>query len=62
MTKRSPEDKITHKRRYDASDRKREFQPHWPTQFSWVERNSSSSIGRRQGAGAAPGAAAAASD
>ena len=34
--------KVAHKRRYDACERKREFQPHWLKQFSWLEYKSSS--------------------
>ncbi|KAI0212098.1 hypothetical protein LSAT2_002989 [Lamellibrachia satsuma] len=36
------DDKVVHKRRYDACERKQDFQPHWLKQFSWLENNSSS--------------------
>ena len=51
--KLSADDKVEHKRRYDACERKREFQPHWLKQFSWLEYKSSSA-----GAGVAAHAAA----
>ena len=34
-----PQNKIALWQRYDASDRKREFQPHWLKQFSWLNHN-----------------------
>ena len=40
--KLSADDKVAHKRRYDACERKREFQPQWLKQFSWLEYKSSS--------------------
>ena len=51
--KLSADVKVVHKRRYDACERKREFQPHWLKQFSWLEHKSSSA-----GAGVAAHAAA----
>ena len=51
--KLSADDKVAHKRRYDACERKRKFQPHWLKQFSWLEYKSSSA-----GAGVAAHAAA----
>ena len=38
--KLSANDKVAHKRRYDACERKREFQPHWLMQLSWLEYKS----------------------
>ena len=40
--KLSADDKVAHTRRYDACERKREFQPRWLKQFSWLEYKSSS--------------------
>ena len=40
--KLTADDKVAHKRRYDACERKREFQPHWLKQFSWLKYKSSS--------------------
>ena len=45
---------------YDACERKREFQPHWLKQFSWLEYKSSSAsavIAAHAGVGAYGGAA-----
>ena len=53
--KLSADDKVVHKRRYDSCGRKREFQPHWLKQFSWLEHKSSSA-----GAGVAAGVGGAA--
>ena len=51
--KLSADDEVAHRRRYDVCERKREFQPHWLKQFSWLEYKSSSA-----GAGVAVGGAA----
>ena len=55
--KLSADDKVAHKCRYDACERKREFQPHWLKQFSWLEYNSSSAgagVTAHAGVGGAP--------
>ena len=57
--KLSGDDKVASKRRYDACERKREFQPHWLKQFSWLEyKSSSAGAGAAAHAGVAVGGAA----